>query len=77
MSVGGILGVMSTRLTASEAPWQIEIDWGAGKPAKYISAKAIKLTPKQMTIVTPDGEHLVLKSGDMRKLLIMATKDES
>lgn len=66
---------MSTRSTAAEAPWQIEIDRGDDEPAEYHSIKALKLSGPNMVLVLANGEQINLKSRKVRKLLVMRTKE--
>jgi len=65
---------MSTRPTAAEAPWQIEVDRGDGEPADYFSIKSLKLAGQNMVLVLSDGEQVTLKNRKIRKLLVMRTK---
>ena len=67
-----------THSTVAEAPWQIEVDRGRGRPADYYSIAGVKLAGENMVLVLANGETVHLKNAHIRKILIMRTsKDPS
>ena len=65
--------VSVTRVTASEAPWAIEVERSDGTPAEYYSVSRFTVFDKVIQFRLVDGTEKVLERDIIRKILVMRT----